>query len=164
MADNRWGYGVDRETWSAMLAAGPESLTHALWCAVIRTVATAVIAKGRRDGVPAEHSVEDDAECLIAEWQDASMPHSATVGSVLGEYDYFRDIDLSWDEKVSLAGEACGYAMDVVGDLHDRLDWLPDAQDAITQESVEDFYIEWRTCFLKRVLREAAALRTGEEA
>jgi len=164
MADNRWGPGVDWESWNSLLAAGPESLTHELWRAVIRAVAAAVISKGRPDGVPSEHSVEDDAECLIAEWQDTSLPHSATLALVLGEYDYFRDIGLSWDEKVSLSGRACTYAADAVGDLHCRLDGLPDAQEAVSEESVEDFYVEWRTRFLKRVLREAAVLRAGEDA
>jgi len=80
----------------------------------------------------------------------------------LGELDYFRDIDLSWEEKISLSGEACGYASDIVWDLQGKLEEYPDARDAVTEDAVEDFFVEWRTGFLLRVLRAAEALAVEE--
>jgi hypothetical protein len=159
MADQRWGSAVDREAWNSLFLAGGEFFTHDLWCAVIRTIAAAVVAKTRRERPSSEQVDDCEPDELITDWQNRSMPTAATLVFVVGEYDYFYDIDMSWDEKLSLSGEACGYPLDVVRDLTDRLDGDPDAQDAVTEESVEQFFSEWRTRFLQRVLREATALK-----
>ncbi len=159
-----WGLGIDVKTWNALLAAGPPSLTHELWCAAIRAVAGAILADARA-GEASGPELEDDApDELVESWQEESMPSSATIAEVLGDdlRLYLSDLGVSWDEKVSLVGEACGSALDIADDLHGRLEGLPDAQDAITEETVEDFYAEWRTRFLERVLRETSALRTRE--
>lgn len=101
---------------------------------------------------------------LVQEWQNSSMPHQSTLAWVVGKYDYYRKNDVSWEEKVSLAGEACGYTSDAVWDIKNRPEGCPDAQDAVTEESVEDFFVEWRTRFLERVLKEAKFMNPKREA
>jgi hypothetical protein len=148
--------------WTAILTAGPNALTHDMWCAVIRAVATAVVSGQRSAGVPSEYSVEDDVECLIAEWQNESVPSSATISRALFDFEYFYDLSMAWDEKIALAGEACGYASDAVWDLHGRYWGYAEVKEAITEESVKDFYTAWRTEFLNRVLNEARGLNLAE--
>jgi len=163
MVDQRRGPNGNREVWNSILLAGDDVLTHELWCAVIRAVATTVLTRIRAERPSSEQPDDCDPDILVAEWQDASMPYEATLAWVVGEYDYFRDIDMSWDEKVSLSGKACGFVSDVVWDLKDILDFSPDAQDAVTEESVEEFFSEWRSRFLQRVLQEAAAFTVTDE-
>jgi hypothetical protein len=160
VADECWGSDVDQTTWNSILLAGGDALSHDLWCAVIRTVAAAVLAVNRTDGSASATQDDCDVDALIADWQNDSMPVCANLGFVLGEYDYFRDIDMSWDEKVSLSGMACGYPSDVVWDLKNRLEDNPDAQDGVTEDSVEEFFSEWRTRFLRRVFQEAEAIES----
>jgi hypothetical protein len=135
-----------------------DNLTHRLWCEAIREVSTAISEQSSVNDLD-----ESEPDRLAKEWQDEALPANANLAWVLGSLDYFRDIDLSWDEKISLSGAACGYPSDVVWDLTGQLSEYPDARDAVTEESVEDFYSEWRTRFLRRVLQEVEAL-TAEEA
>lgn len=137
---------MDREIWSRILPSADDNLAHLLWCAVIREVAAKAIGQNYSDG-------EEETEERIKEWQNEALPANAHLAGVLGELDYFRDIDLSWDEKISLAGKACGYVSDVIWDLTGRLEEFPDAREAVTEEAVEDFYDEWRTRFLRKVLK-----------
>lgn len=158
MNDRSWGTPKDREVWARLLTAANDDLAHRLWCAVIREVAAAASEQSSLGELD-----ESEADNLVREWQDEALPASADLAWVLGELDYFRDIDLSWNEKVSLSGEACGYPSDVVWDLKERLSEYPDAQDAVTEESVEDFFSEWRTRFLLRVLQAAEGLKATEK-
>ena len=144
---NRWGSTVDQETWARLLSVADDDLKHRLWCTVIREVATAATRQP-----PFDDDEESESEARITEWQNTTLPANNHLAWVLGELDYFRELDLSWDEKIALAGKACGYASDVAWDLANRLDGYPDAQEALTEETVEDFYVEWRTRFLRKVL------------
>lgn len=155
------GATVGQEIWTRLLAAVDDDLKHRLWCAVIREVATAATRQH-----PFNDDEESEIEERIKEWQDDALPANNHLAGVLGELDYFREIDLSWDEKIALAGEACGYASEVVWDLANRLDGYPDAQEAVTEEAVEDFYIEWRTRFLRKVLdvTETMSSSSGTDA
>lgn len=142
-----------REVWPEILSRSSDHLAHQLWCAVIREIAEAVVKQERiadEDGSAAEDLIDD--------WQDEALPGSADLAFVLGNFEYFSEMGLSWDEKMSLAGDACGYAYDAVWDLHNLLDGIPAAQEVVTEESVEDFYQEWRKQFLLRVLQEAEGL------
>lgn len=103
-----------------------------------------------------------DPDAVATGWLSDSLPTYANLALVLGQVDYFRNIDLAWDETLSLSGEACGFTSDVVYDLKDWLEGIPDAQDAVTEKSVELFFAEWRTRFLRRVLCEAEALKSKE--
>lgn len=154
MNDHSWGTPKDREIWARLLTAANDELAHRLWCAVIREVGAAVSEQASLCNPDA-----GNADSLIEEWLSMSLPACADLAWVLGEFDYFQDIDLSWDEKVSLSGEACGYSSDAVWDLTGRLSEYPDACDAVTEEAVEDFYQEWRSRFLRRVLQEVEALK-----
>ncbi len=159
----RFGGGVDAEIWASILSAGGPAIEHDLWCAAIRAVAAAVLMD--RGWKPPPPDDEDDSEpdILASKWLDDSMPHGAALTWIIGELDYFRDIDLVWYELVSLSGDACGYTTDVVGDLKGILFHSPDARDAVTEQLVEDFYDEWRTRFLRRVLREAEVLKAKND-
>lgn len=154
MKDDSLGPPKDREVWARLLNVASDNLAHRLWCAAIREVATAISEQTSVNDLD-----ESEPDRLAKEWQDEALPANANLAWILGELDYFRDIDLSWDEKLSLSGEACGYSSDVVWDLTGRLSEHPDAKAAVTEESVEDFYSEWRTRFLRRVLQQAEALR-----
>ena len=145
MNNQSWGTPKDHEVWAQLLKRADDNLAHQLWCAVIREVAAKAIGQKYSDG-------EEETEERIKEWQNEALPANAHLALVLGELDYFRDIDLSWDEKISLAGKACDYASDVVWDLTGRLEEYPDARKAVTEEAVENFYVEWRTRFLRKVL------------
>jgi hypothetical protein len=158
MNNRSWGTPKDWEVWARLLVAADDGLAHRLWCAVIREVAAAASAQ-----TSLSEADESEADNLVNEWQNESLPAGSDIAWVLGELDYFRDIDLSWDEKISLAGEACSYASDVVWDLTGRLAEYPDARDAITEGLVEDFFSEWRTRFLLRVLRAAEALKAEKK-
>ena len=151
---------MDREIWSRILPSAHDNLAHQLWCAVIRKVAAKAIGQNYSNG-------EEETGERIKEWQNEALPANAQLAWVLGELDYFRDIDLSWDEKISLAGKACGYASDVVWDLTGRLEEYPDARETVTEEAVEDFYDEWRTRFLLKVFKVTETMSsssgTGEE-
>jgi len=162
MADRKYGTGSDHEIWSRILAAGGDELGHRLWCVVIREVAAATLERKRGSQPSSEDSDALTSEVLASEWQNDALPVDASIAWVLGELDYFRDIDLSWEEKISLSGEACGYASDIVWDLQGKLEEYPDARDAVTEDAVEDFFVEWRTGFLLRVLRAAEALAVEE--
>jgi hypothetical protein len=163
MAGRRFGPDVDRELWTMILPAGGDRLEHELWCAVVRAVATAVLTE---QGLlpPLVMQDEDmdlaDPDALAAEWLNECLPFDADIACVLGELDYFRNIDLTWDETLSFSGEACGFPTSyVVCALKDWLEGVPAAQDAVTEESVEMFFVEWRTRFLRRVVREAEVLK-----
>ena len=162
MADRKFGPGVDHEIWSRIPAAAGGEIGHRLWCAVIREVAAATLERKPASQPSSEDSNALTPEDLASEWQNDALPVNASIAWVLGELDYFRDIDLSWEEKISLSGEACGYASDIVWDLQGKLEEYPDARDAVTEDAVEDFFVEWRTGFLLRVLRAAEALAVEE--
>ncbi|MCG3145706.1 MAG: hypothetical protein HONDAALG_03357 [Gammaproteobacteria bacterium] len=149
-----YGTGKDQEVWSLILKSAGDDLAHRLWCAVIREVATVALAPALLDD-PDELGPDD----LVSEWQNEALPSGANLTLILGELDYFRDTDLSWDERMALAGTACGSPSDVVWDLKDRLFGSPDAQDAVTEESVEDFFCEWRTRFFLETLRVVEGLK-----
>ncbi len=157
MKDDGWGSPKDREVWARLLTVASDNLAHRLLCAVIREVATAISEQSSVNDFD-----ESEPDRLVKEWQDDALPDNADLALVLGRLDYFRDIDLSWDERLSLSGEACGYSSDVIWDLTGQLSEYPDAQVAVTEESVEDFYSEWRTRFLRRVLQEAEALKAED--
>ena len=97
MTDNRF---KPREIWNSLFLAGGDELEHELWCVVIRRVATNVLGKAL--GKSPWRVADEERESLITTWQDDSMPHSAGLAWAIGEYDYFRDLDLCWDEKLSL--------------------------------------------------------------
>jgi hypothetical protein len=79
------------------------------------------------------------------------------------EDDYFRNMDLTWDETILFSGGAFGRPIDiVVWELKDQLEHSLDAQDAVTEGSVEVYFAEWRTRFLRRVLQEAQALEADK--
>lgn len=140
-----WGTPKDHEVWAQLLKRADDNLAHQLWCAVIREVAAKAIGQKYSDG-------EEETEERIKEWQNETLPANAHLAGVIGELDYFRDIDLSWDEKICLSGKACGDVDAVVWDLTGRLEEYSDAREAVTEEAVEDFYVEWRTRFLRKVL------------
>ena len=156
MKVDSWGPPKDREVWARLLTVASNDLAHRLWCAVIREIATAVSERSSADD-----GDESEPDRLAKEWQDEALPVNANLAWVLDELDYFREIDLSWDEKLSLSGESCGYSSNVIWDLTGRLSEIPDARDAVTEESIEDFYSEWRTRFLRRALQEVEALKAG---
>jgi len=158
MAITRFGFAADRNTWSRLLDVAGEQLSHRLWRAVIREIASAVL---ERDDPDLFHAAEDDGgqEELLSDWMHDALPVSADLALILGELDYFRDRGLAWDEEISLSGDACGCPLDVVDDLRAKLDGYPwESAEAITTEVVEMFYAEWRTRFLQRVLKEARNL------
>lgn len=155
-----YGSGVDRQTWGALQDL---DMSHQLWCSVIRSIAREVVARSTGRVLDSEgRSDEDEVFDLVSDWQDSTIPAGAELACILGELDYFRDIGLSWDEKISFAGTACGYAADVAWDIRNRLEHAPNAKDAITEDLIESFYEEWRTRFLHRALHEAKALNTGD--
>lgn len=155
-----YGAEVDRQTWGALQDL---DMSHDLWCSVIRSIARDVIARSTGRVLNREdRSDEDEVFDLVGEWQDSTIPASAELAWILGELDYFRDIGLSWDEKISLAGKACRYVADAAWDIRNLLEHAPNAKEAITEDLIEGFYQEWRTRFLQRALLEAKALNTGD--
>lgn len=143
------------EEWQRILPAAPTSLAHEFWCAIARSVAREHLLA--LQGVSTD-TLDDRVEELVSEWLDDSLPAGDDLGLILGELDYFRGIDMSWDEKVSFSGEACGYLADATSDLKSLVERYPDAEAAITEELVEWFYSDWRSRFFSRVLREAEGL------
>jgi len=105
--------------------------------------------------VNAKYGIEDLQLELIDTWLDDALPSDNHLLFILGESDYFRDPDLSWDEKINLSGDPLPYYSHVVRDLKEKMKFYPDAQDAITDELVDTFYTFWRTRFLKNVLKAA---------
>jgi hypothetical protein len=158
MKDDSWGPPKDLEVWTRLLTMASDNLAHRLWCAIIREIATAVSERSSVDDWD-----ESEPDRLAKEWQDEALPYGANLAWILGELDYIREIDLSWDEKLSLSGEACGYSSDVISDLKGQLSEYPDAREAVTEEAVEDFYSEWRTRFLRRVFQEVKSLNAEGE-
>lgn len=155
-----YGSGVDRQTWDALQDL---DMSHELWCSVIRSIAREVIARSTGRVLDSEdRSDEVKVFDLVSEWQNSTIPAGAELAWILGEFDYFRDIGLSWDEKISLAGKACRYVADAAWDIGNLLEHAPNAKEAITEELIESFYQEWRTRFLQRALLEAKALNTGD--
>jgi hypothetical protein len=159
-----WGSGVDDSIWAKLAYIGDVRLRHELWTCVIRAVGRSVVLR-RRNLPPwasVSDSIDEETEHLIMEWQNKTLPIHCDLAWVDGIYEYFRDIDMSWDEKISFAGPACGYPSDAVYGLSccgGCLSWcFYLTPEAITEESVEDFYLEWRSRFLRRVLNEASAL------
>lgn len=159
MKGDSYGPVADQEVWIALLVAGGDALTHDLWCAVIRGIARAVLARIPGAIGPNDEEYEGEVEGLVADWQCETCPSGASLIWILGECDYFYNIDLNWDEKMWLgSGKACGYSSDVVDDLWPQLEANPDAQEAVTEELVDDFFWMWRTHFLRRVLTEAQSI------
>jgi hypothetical protein len=148
----RWG---ERE-WRRLLSAATDDVAHNLWCASAWTVATDHLLQKNMETT---ESLDDRVEALVGAWLDESLPYNHDLASILGELIYFREIDLSWDEKVSFSGAACGYLADATWDIKSRLHMHPDAEAAVTEDLVEEFYAEWRSRFFSRVVREAEALR-----
>lgn len=149
--------------WMSMLTAGGDAVEHELWCAVIRTIATEVLKSRGWKPWMAEDDDDSEPDILVREWLRGSLPLCTVLGDMLGEFDYFRDMDSEWGETVSLSGEACPCIRDIVSDLREKLFYSPHGASAVTAEVVEDFYQDWRSEFLRRVLREAEELKTKND-
>ena len=147
--------------------SGTDDLRHRLWVSVILEIAAYIIEQNRKSNAatieakmdPFDDDIDNLKYELVNEWIEDALPAGNDLAFVLGELDYFRDIDLSWEEKVSLSGKPCSYASSVVWDLKDKLECYPDAQEAVTEEVVESFYTFWRTHFLKTVLAAANSVK-----
>lgn len=161
------GSSIDREIWSQLIGAGDENLSHRLWVAVIYEVAEAASEQNLKTQNSHESNstsasredIEDLQRELLNTWLSDSLPVGDDLISILGNSYYFIDMDLSWDEKISFSGEACKYTDVVCWELKEMLDCYPDAQDAITEDRVEAFYMSWRTHFCKTVLNAAMQLK-----
>jgi hypothetical protein len=160
------GSSIDREIWSQLMGAGDENLSHRLWVAVIYEVAEAAAEQNLKTQNSHESNstrtsredIEDLQQELLNTWLSDSLPADDLI-DIVGDSYYFIDMDLSWDEKISFSGEACKYTDVVCCDLKEMLDCYPDAQDAITEDRVESFYMFWRTRFCKTVLNAAMQLK-----
>lgn len=159
VTDDRWfGGDVDLVIWRSLLVAGNDSLSHELWCAVIRAIAVAVL-KHREIPSDGDETKPDD---LVSEWHSSAMPDDADLMWAIGDYsDYFQGQGFGWNEHICLSGDACPFH-EVVWDLHGKLAERPDALEAVTEESVELFYCDWRTRILRRVLQEAESLKAAD--
>lgn len=157
--DNTWSAPDDDQIWARLLTAGGPVTQDALWISAIRTVAEQVLLReGREQPFDEESDEEGMLEDRITDWLNEELPCDADVAWVVRDIGYFREIDLTWEEKICFVGEACGYNAEVVDDLKVSLSEYPEAREAITPDGVEEFYAEWRTRFLMRVLHEAEAL------
>ncbi len=126
-----------------------------MWVTIIESVAKSVVEKTININDYSKDDIDEKETELIETWLDDAMPFNDHLADVLGELDYFRDIASSWDEKIDLSGEPCGYCADVILHLRDELEYVPDAQEAITEDAVQSFYLFWRSRFLKQVLEAA---------
>jgi len=150
--------------WLRILQNASSKLRDELWVNAIRTIA---IAQLKSEGIePADDWEEwaldesdawnSTADERIAEWLDRSMPTDCLLINWLGEYDYFREWDLCWFEKMSFEGDACGAPHDICYDMQLRLCPYPVSEEEVTIEVVEDFFAHWRSRFVNRICDEAS--------
>ncbi len=145
--------------WSQIVVEAGEATGDRLWCALIREIAKIAVERSGEDPEVDEldESWSYSVEQTILDWQNESLPYSSDLSLILGELDYFQNLDIPWDERFTLSGRIC-FDPSIVWDIRGVLDDYPEARDAVTDELVEDFYSDWRTAFLLRILEEVKSL------
>jgi len=154
----RMSSASNKSVWSQIEIEAGDEIRHRLWCALIREVAQFDVERSGED--PDEWS--DSIARKILEWQNELLPCSSDLSLILGELDYFQNLDMAWDERFPLSGRTY-FDPTIVWDLKCMLDDHPDARDAVTVELVEDFYSDWRTAFLLRILEAVKSLNEDRD-
>lgn len=149
----RWGKSIDRESWSSLMSESAAGLQHDLWCAVIRTIAGNSISPKKESQFDDEQDLHESIEEVIHDWLLSTLPSHTDLAWIIGEFDYFTDMGLGWDEVINLSGDACG---DVEAVRFDLLNYYSKFDDEITEESIDTFYSAWRSSFLELVSVQAA--------
>ncbi len=153
--------------WLQILENANSNLGHQFWVNIIRAVASAqMTAEEIKLADDWEEWALDETDAWtttvderIAQWLDESMPTYCLLINWLGEYDYFREWDIGWDEKISFEREACGCPHDICWDMQLRLCPHTVDEDEVTVEVVEEFFSQWRFRFLNRVCEETRPIR-----
>ncbi|GAA4455339.1 hypothetical protein [Novipirellula rosea] len=144
--------------WNRLFESAGEGLQWGLWQAVINTVAESVLAT---QGIKPENDYEldEDYDCelhgLIGDWMRESLPRDHTLIELLDGPEVFEGNGTAWEEEICLTGDACPCIDDIYESLSLRSECRHAFYGGITKEMLEDFYRDWRACFLSRVADEA---------
>ncbi|WP_372717255.1 hypothetical protein [Novipirellula sp.] len=149
--------------WQSFLNNAGGDLWEKLWASAICTIARHQL---EAEGVEPsddweerfehyEEAVEDMVENRVHQWLSRSIPHNAKLVNWLGGYDYFQEWEVSWRETFCFAGDACHCPGDIAETMRTRIPSYVATEEEITEEVVEDFFVEWRAHFFHRVAQEA---------
>ena len=105
-----------------------------------------------------DEAVDDMVEHRVHQCLSSSIPHDAKLVNWLGGYDYFQEWEVSWRETFCFAGDACHCPGDIAETMRTRIPSYVATEEEITEEVVEDFFVEWRAHLFHRVAKEAAKL------
>lgn len=145
-------------------------IQHPVWEAAIRAVAIEVLVlRGvkRAFGPDAEDEWEQAIDGIVDQWQKESLPCEHVVR-------YFLDSEVwewakgeeGWTSRLWLAiGDACTTdARERAAEAMAICRGDPFVGEAVTEESVNEFFNWWRQRFLERVAMEAAAIEVAHAA
>ena len=143
------GVGVDNELWCALMDTKYVRLRHQLWTQTCMMIADHFI-KFNND------CKFDSPDALLKDWMHESIPHSDDLLYILDGANYFHELidECEWDTIFSFSGNP----LELIGGIRDAiLDTTsnPEAEEAITDEMIESFYVFWRSGFLRKVAEAA---------
>lgn len=155
---NRWGWTVDSESWRFIFDMAEEEVLDRMRNAAIREVAAVWLERHKE-----WHKTDEDGrdvELVVGEWLSDALPSDHGLTWIVGDFVYELLDGSSWEEQFhSIESPIREDLGDIASDLRNRVDGYPDAQEAVSEELVGDFYGLWRTRFYQRVLREVEEFR-----